>query len=69
METYKITHIYEEDFGCEGRPDGKKPMVEVVLKDAQGKEKRVREEDAWLYEKEIQEGDLITFLEGRIIHA
>lgn len=69
MKTYKVLHIYEEDFGCEGRPQGYKPMVEVVLFDDSGHKKRVRQEDAWLYEKNIQEGDLVAFLDHRIVHA
>lgn len=30
-QIYKIIRIDEEDFGCEGRPEGQEPMVRVVL--------------------------------------
>ena len=30
-QIYKIIRIDEDDFGCEGRPEGQEPMVRVVL--------------------------------------
>lgn len=69
MKMYRVRHIYEEDFGCEGRPQGYKPMAEVVLLDEKEQEKTIRQEDAWLYKKNIREGDLVLFHDGRLIHA
>lgn len=68
---YKVVHIYEEDFGCEGRPDGYTPMVEVYLS-PQGteetSERKILQEDAWLYEQNIKEGDLVEFDTDRLRH-
>ena len=30
-ESYLVVNIEEQDFGCEGRPDGMETMVDVVL--------------------------------------
>lgn len=32
MKKYKITDIIEDEFGCEGRPEGEEPMVATVYK-------------------------------------
>ena len=44
-------------------------MAEVVLLDEREQEKTIRQEDAWLYKKNIREGDLVLFHDGRLIHA
>ena len=31
MKKYKITDIIEDEFGCEGRPEGEEPMVTILL--------------------------------------
>ena len=33
MKKYKITDIIEDEFGCEGRPEGEEPMVTILLVD------------------------------------
>ena len=59
---YLVKHIYEKDYGCEGRPEGEKPKVEVVLcadnaADAEG-DVIIEAEDAWMYAHGIKEGDI-----------
>ena len=59
---YYVKHIYEKDYGCEGRPEGEKPKVEVVLgadksADAEG-DIIIEAEDAWMYAHGIKEGDI-----------
>ena len=39
MNTYKVINIFEQDFGCEGLPEGQEYTVNVVLEDLKTKEK------------------------------
>ena len=55
---YTILQIDEEDFGCEGRPDGVIPKDIVKLISAEGTEKVIQMEDALLYERKLDEGDI-----------
>lgn len=66
QKEYTILEIYEADFGCEERPAGQKTMVGVHLRDTAGNEIHVQEEDDRLYEKDINEGDTVILLEGRL---
>lgn len=45
---YTVERIEELDFGCEGRPEGRKDMVRVFLKGENGEEESLKVEDAWL---------------------
>ena len=36
MKQYKVIHIIEPDFGCEGLPDGSVRMDQVILQDEEG---------------------------------
>ncbi|MDD3338414.1 MAG: hypothetical protein PHS82_06105 [Lachnospiraceae bacterium] len=58
---YRVMDIIEEDFGCEGRPEGYAPMDTAVLVDAENEEIRIRVADTELYEKEINVGDYVNF--------
>lgn len=60
---WKVIHIYEADFGCEGRPDGMEAQVDLVLEDPEGAAlpRKVRMSDALTYERDINEGDLVKF--------
>ena len=40
--------------------------VFVRLKDAKENERMIRQEDDWLYEQEINEGDQVVFTENRL---
>lgn len=64
---YTIIRIDEEDYGCEGRPDGQPAMDLLILEDAAGNQRTIRQEDAWLYSQNLREGDLAFLdLSGRL---
>ena len=63
---YKVTEIIEQDFGCEGLPDGQEPMCEVVLQSDDGKQITICVSDKELYTKEISEGQMIDYTDGII---
>lgn len=56
---YTVERIEELDFGCEGRPEGMKDMVRVILQGDNGEEESIEVEDDWLYAHEIDEGDRV----------
>ena len=59
---YTVKRIEEDlDFGCEDREEGAPVMAVVTLVDSFGEEMRVKEEDAMLYERDINEGDKVYF--------
>ncbi len=59
MQMYTVKRIEELDFGCEGRPEGMKDMVRVILKGDNGGEESMKVEDDWLYANGIDEGDRV----------
>ena len=59
MKQYKVIHIIEPDFGCEGLPDGSVRMDQVILQDEEGVRIIVEVADAYLYEQRIDEGDVV----------
>lgn len=62
MKKYKVINIYEQDFGCEGLPEGKELSVDVVLCDIEGKEEvTISVPDAELYEKNIDVGSIVSY--------
>lgn len=56
---YTVERIEELDFGCEGRPEGMKDMVRVILKGDNGEEESMKVEDDWLYANGIDEGSRV----------
>ena len=56
---YTVERIEELDFGCEGRPEGMKDMVRVILKGDNGGEESMKVEDDWLYANGIDEGSRV----------
>lgn len=67
MESYYIIlQIYEDDFGCEERPEDQEKQVLVVLRDEGGLQQTVRQDDAWLYAHNIREGDRVRWRNGRL---
>ena len=57
---YTVKRIDEDlDFGCEERPDDAPVMAIVTLVDSSGKEVTVKAEDAELYERNINEDQLV----------
>ena len=62
-----VKEIIEEDFGCEGRPDGYIPMCRVKVRDFDGNEMYVSVPDSHLYEKNIEVGDQVYFVGEEIV--
>ena len=67
---YTVKRIEEDlDFGCEEREEGAPVMAVVTLVDSFGEEMRVKEEDAILYERDINEGDKVYFDKDKLEKA
>lgn len=63
-----VVDIYEDEFGCEGRPDGETAMVTVVVKDALHDEKHfVRMPDQMAYDWDLKEGDRVELTSDGMI--
>jgi len=45
---YTILKIFEEDYGCEGIPEGEELMCSVLVRDTNGNEKWLRVPDSRL---------------------
>ena len=54
---WKIKHIFDGEYGCEGRLPGQLPQVSVTLTDEKENERYVSAEDAWLTEQGLEVGD------------
>ena len=63
---YTILQIQEDDYGCEERSEGSKRTVIVRLRDSEENEHMIRQEDDWLYEQGIDEGDLVVLTENHL---
>lgn len=66
MNQYKVIHIIEPDFGCEGLPEGLVRMDQVILQDEEGVRITVEVADEYLYEQQIDEGDAVIRTEKGI---
>lgn len=63
---YKVLRIEEDiDFGCEERQPGEALMSVVLLEDADGNEISLRHDDRLLYQRDIQEGDMVILDEKK----
>lgn len=58
---YTVIKIIENDYGCEGVPDGQEPMVKVKLCDESGAVLWITESDPLLYRLGIDEGDRVYY--------
>ena len=47
---YEIIEIFEEDYGCEGIPEGEELMCTVLIRAENGFEKHIRLADSFLTE-------------------
>lgn len=56
---YKILKIYDDDYGCEGVPEGQEPMCSVLIQDSIGNEQWVKLSDTYLTENNLNEGDIV----------
>ncbi|MDD6070349.1 MAG: hypothetical protein PUC12_05950 [Clostridiales bacterium] len=66
---YTIVRIEEEDFGCEGRPDGAVPEVSVYLKSENKDSKIVVMEDSVMYTRQLDVGSkVIIGSDGSLYH-
>ena len=59
---YKILKIYDDDYGCEGVPEGQKPMCSVLIQDSQGNERWIKLSDEYLTDNNLNEGDTVELL-------
>ena len=62
-----VKEIIEEDFGCEGRPEGHIPMCRVLVRDYDGNEMYVSVPDENLYKQNIEVGDQVHFIGEDIV--
>ena len=58
-----IKEIVEDEFGCEGRPEGEEPQVAVIVTDKDGVEKSIRMADKVVYERQLETGDRVWLKE------
>ncbi len=56
---YKILEICEEDYGCEGVPEGQEPMDRILVIGSDMEKKWIRVSDRYLIENNLNEGDYI----------
>ena len=62
---YKVLKIEEDiDFGCEERQPGAELMSVVLLESEDGREISLRHNDRLLYERDINEGDIVIMDEN-----
>lgn len=62
---YTVKRIDEDlDFGCEEHIEGAPIMAVVTLIDDDGQEIKLRQPDQMLYDRNINEGDVV-FLDGK----
>jgi len=66
MNTYKITRITEDDYGCEDRTDDYTPHVIVYLQ-SEDRETTIKQEDKYLYDNEIDVGDTVIINSNGIL--
>ena len=65
-QEYRVLQIVEPDFGCEGIPEGQKPVDTVYLENTKtGETISVKIPDAILYEKNIEEGTVVC---GKVLN-
>lgn len=56
---YKILKIYDDDYGCEGIPEGQEPMCSVLIQDSEGNESWIKLSDEYLTENNLNEDDTV----------
>ena len=66
---YRVVRIDEDiDFGCEERKEGTPVMAVVLLEDENGTRQHIRQIDQYLYDNDINEGDLVQLTaDGKLI--
>ena len=66
---YKVLDIIEPDFGCEGLPDSKVLMDDVVLLDEDNNKKVIKQGDMYLYQMDINVGDKVVIVDNMLKKA
>lgn len=64
---YTIYRIFEDDYGCEERPEDQPDMVLVLLRDENGCERLLRVEDALLRRLNLDEGSAVALSEDETL--
>lgn len=65
-EEYTVLRIDDPDFGCEGLPEGQVSMATVTLEDQNGNKLVLKQQDALLYDRDINEGNLVWLENGEV---
>ncbi len=58
-KTVTVLQILDEDYGCEGVPDGEEPMCRILIQNKENSQKWIKLPDNYLTEHAIHEGDAI----------
>lgn len=58
-KTITVLQILDEEYGCEGVPDGEEPMCHVLVQDKDSVEKWIKLSDRYVTKNAIHEGDTI----------
>ena len=61
MVSLIVKNIIEEDFGCEGRPEGHKPKCKVILRDFSGNEM-----DVFIDDEEYEKSDKQDIIKAQV---
>lgn len=64
---YIIDRIFEDDYGCEERPDDQPDMVLVLLRDETGEKRLLRVEDELLRRLNLDEGSAVSVSEDNTL--
>ncbi len=57
---WKVTHIYDDDYGCEERMPGDKKKAILYIVNDDGVEKQIKVDEDYLAEHFILEGSIIN---------
>lgn len=63
---YKVVDIEEPDFGCEGLPEHMERMDKVTIKNTENEVQTLKIADKYLYEQNIDVGDMVNYINGNI---
>ena len=63
-KTYIVEDVIEEEYGCEGIPDGEEAMVTVLLRGENGDQTAVRMPDRLAYERKLGPEDTVMLDEN-----
>lgn len=61
MKSYTVRQLIENDYGCEGIPEGGEPMVRLQLVSDEGEAIWVSQSDRLMFELGIDEGSIVMY--------